>query len=60
MLWMLFLSSGVQSSGLWDEAVSESDGFSPDAAVPPARRLQTEQFVAGVVGVFYNPEGLSS
>ena len=37
--------------------VPESGGFSPDAAVPPARRQQTEQFVAGVMGVFYNPEG---
>ena len=32
-------------------------GFSPDAAVPPARQQQTEQFVAGVMGVFDNPEG---
>ena len=40
-------SSGVSSShGLWDETVSESGGFSPDAAVPPARRQQTQQFVA--------------
>ena len=30
---------------LWDETVPESGGFSPDAAVPPARRQQTEQFV---------------
>ena len=48
------LSSGVQqSSGLWDEIVAESGGFSPDA-----RQQQTEQFVAGVMGVFDNPEGL--
>ena len=38
----------------WDETVPESGGFSPDAAVPPARRQQTEQFVAGVMGVFCN------
>ena len=51
-------SSGVeQSYCLWDETVSEFGGFIPDAAVPPARRQQTEQFVAGVMGVYYNPEG---
>ena len=33
----------LKSYGLWDEAVPESGGFSPDAAVPPARRQQTEQ-----------------
>ena len=33
-----------------DITVPLSGGFSPDAAVPPARRQQTEQFVAGVMG----------
>ena len=49
--------STVQFHCMWDETVPESGGFSPDAGVPPARRQQTEQFVAGVMGVFYNPEG---
>ena len=40
-----------------DITVPESGGFSPDAAVLPARRQQTEQFVAGVMWVFYIPEG---
>ena len=44
-------------SGLWDEIVSESGGFSPDAAASPARRQQTEQFDAGVMFFFCNPVG---
>ena len=50
-------NSLMACGSVWDETVPESGGFSPDAAVPPARRQQTEQFVAGVVGVFCNPEG---
>jgi len=39
---------------VWDETVPESGGICPDAAVAPARRQHTEQFVAGVMGVFKN------
>ncbi len=53
------VSSRVQQShGLRDEAVPEPGGAGPDAAVPSTRRLQAEQFVAGVVGVFNDPVGL--
>ena len=52
-------SSGVQQSyGLWYEIVPESGGARTDAAVASTRWQQLEQFVAGVMWVFYNPVGL--
>lgn len=51
---MTVMSPRVQKSYA-NDTVPKPGGAGPDAAVLPARWQQTEQFVAGGVGVFNHP-----